>query len=128
MITVKTSMPKYNRELGNLMKSEHSAAVSKAYIAEACCDIFRIANRNIDWKGGGLYIDKYQVIARLDTMLCELKQDFTHDALVKFAAEAAICLSSVIASYRCPICRDTQTVWDGQNENDCVCAKQEFKS
>jgi len=112
---------KRNSGLKHLMRTEHTAHETKAYQAVACADIPRIANRDADWRNGGLYCDKFQILARLDMKLDELKRNFSHDALVDFAAEAATCVASVIASYRCPVCRDTLTVWNGTDIVDCEC-------
>ncbi len=113
----------HNSGLKHLMRTEHTADETKAYQAVACADILRIANRNADWRHGGLYSDKFQILARLDMKLDELKKNFSHDALVDFAAETTVCVASVIASYRCSVCRDTLTLSGGV---DCECTGDEI--
>lgn len=115
---------KRNSGLKHLNRTEHTGDETKAYLSVACADILRIAHRDAGWRNGGLYCDQFQILARLDMKLGKLKDNFSHDALVDFAVEAATCVASVIASYRCPGCRDTLTVWNGKDIVDCECTKE----
>jgi len=111
---------KHNSGLQHIVRSSHDKNNTDIMLKSALADIEQAVAERKCFPEYGLYVDKYQILGRLDAKLEQLKKTFCHDELERFAAEVVYCLASVHASYRCGICRDTLVDEDGEG---CECTE-----
>ena len=118
-------MMRHNSGLKHLKRTEHTKEETISSVTAAQTHIADLMLRREKDTVVGLYSDKYQMLSVLDNKLNELKTNFTHDAFERFVAEVIVCEASLLASYRCVICRDTLTVCDDSAAYyvDCECTR-----
>jgi len=116
-------MIRHNSGLRFIARTGYDKNETDIMLKAAMSDVCLAVDERKSFPESGLYVDKYQILGRLDAKLEQLKKTFSHNELERFAAEVVYCLASVNASYRCGICRDTLIADEGE---PCECTQEDW--